>query len=33
MTGSLVPTRFPTEDAAFRFDVAGIGSVTTRVVA
>jgi 2-keto-4-pentenoate hydratase len=33
MTGSLVPTRFPTEDAAYRFDVKGIGSVSATVAA
>ena len=31
MTGSLVPTRFPTEGATFRFDVPGIGSVSATV--
>lgn len=33
MTGSLVPTRFPSADGAYRFDVAGIGSVGATVVA
>ncbi len=33
MTGSLVPTRFPAEDATYRFDVSGIGSVSATVVA
>jgi 2-keto-4-pentenoate hydratase len=33
MTGSLVPTRFPTEDATYRFDVQGIGSVSVGVTA
>lgn len=27
MTGSLVPTRFPAEEAVYRFDLHGIGSV------
>ena len=31
MTGSLIPTQFPTEDATYRFDLAGIGSVGVRV--
>jgi 2-keto-4-pentenoate hydratase len=31
MTGSLVPTRFPTEDASYRFDLEGIGSVSVSV--
>ncbi|HEU5295793.1 MAG TPA: fumarylacetoacetate hydrolase family protein [Burkholderiaceae bacterium] len=33
MTGSLVPTRFPLEDTAFRYELAGIGSVSVKVVA
>lgn len=32
MTGSLVPTRFPTADAIYRFDLAGIGSVSVSVI-
>jgi 2-keto-4-pentenoate hydratase len=31
MTGSLVPTRFPTEAASYRFDLEGIGSVSVGV--
>ena len=31
MTGSLIPTQFPTGDATYRFDLAGIGSVGVRV--
>ena len=31
MTGSLVPTRFPTADANYRFDLEGIGSVSVGV--
>jgi 2-keto-4-pentenoate hydratase len=31
MTGSLVTTRFPTEDATYRFDLEGIGSVSVDV--
>ena len=33
MTGSLVPTRFPTADATYRFDLEGIGSVSVSVSA
>lgn len=33
MTGSLVPTRFPAENATYRFDVSGIGSVSATVAA
>jgi 2-keto-4-pentenoate hydratase len=33
MTGSLIPTQFPAEDAIYRFDLAGIGSVGARVSA
>lgn len=33
MTGSLVPTRFPTEDETYRFDVKGIGTVSATVTA
>jgi 2-keto-4-pentenoate hydratase len=33
MTGSLVPTRFPTDDAVYRFDLQGIGSVSVGVSA
>lgn len=33
MTGSLVTTRFPTEDTAFRYELAGIGTVSVNVVA
>jgi len=33
MTGSLAPTRFPTEDASYRFDLEGIGSVRATVAA
>ncbi len=31
MTGSLVPTRFPTEDASYRFELNGIGDVSVNV--
>jgi 2-keto-4-pentenoate hydratase len=31
MTGSLIPTQFPSGDATYRFDLAGIGSVGVRV--
>jgi 2-keto-4-pentenoate hydratase len=31
MTGSLVPTRFPTEDAAYHYELEGIGSVDVGV--
>ena len=31
MTGSVAPTRFPAEDASYRFDVKGIGSVSATV--
>ncbi|HSW22648.1 MAG TPA: fumarylacetoacetate hydrolase family protein [Burkholderiaceae bacterium] len=33
MTGSLVPTRFPLEDTAFRYELAGIGTVSVNVTA
>jgi 2-oxo-3-hexenedioate decarboxylase/2-keto-4-pentenoate hydratase len=33
MTGSLVPTRFPSEDTVFRYELAGIGSVSVSVTA
>ena len=33
MTGSLVPTRFPADNADYRFDVDGIGSVCATVAA
>jgi 2-keto-4-pentenoate hydratase len=33
MTGSLVPTRFPSADASYRFDVEGIGSVSVTITA
>jgi 2-keto-4-pentenoate hydratase len=33
MTGSLIPTQFPSADATYRFDLAGIGSVGVRVIA
>lgn len=33
MTGSLVPTRFPSEDTAFRYELAGIGTVSVNVTA
>ena len=33
MTGSLVPTRFPLEDTAFRYELAGIGSASVNVIA
>jgi 2-keto-4-pentenoate hydratase len=33
MTGSRVTTRFPTEDTAFRYELAGIGSVSVNVTA
>jgi 2-keto-4-pentenoate hydratase len=33
MTGSLVTTRFPTEDTAFRYELAGIGSVSVNATA
>ncbi len=31
LTGSLIPTRFPTEPGAYRFDLAGIGAVELTV--
>lgn len=31
MTGSLIPTQFPSGDATYRFDLAGVGSVGVRV--
>jgi 2-keto-4-pentenoate hydratase len=31
MTGSLVPTRFPSEDATYHFELAGIGAVSVGV--
>jgi 2-keto-4-pentenoate hydratase len=31
MTGSIVPTRFPTEPCSYRFDLSGVGSVELSV--
>jgi hypothetical protein len=31
MTGSLIPTQFPTAEATYRFELAGIGSVGVSV--
>jgi 2-keto-4-pentenoate hydratase len=33
MTGSLVTTRFPSEDTVFRYELGGIGSASVTVVA
>ena len=33
MTGSVIPTRFPTEACSYRFDLSGVGSVELTVTA
>ena len=33
MTGSLVTTRFPSEDTVFRYELGGIGTASVTVVA